>query len=163
MSSLATAIFGDNVNLSIASLPLTIILSALPHWYTIYLASANKVQGGWTNQNPRAFVARLNAKAASGKKLSDLEDTILRGQAAQQNGFEWWGMWAVAVVFGYLMKEPKASMDRYTIIHVASRIVYNILYVSTRRRKYSYLRTAAFQIGLYPAMAIFCRAAKVLA
>lgn len=43
-------------------------------------------------------MARLNAKAASGKKLSDLEDTILRGQAAQQNGFEWWGVWAVAVV-----------------------------------------------------------------
>lgn len=88
----------STLNLSIASLPLTLIISAIPHWYTIYLASANKVQGGWTNQNPRSFVARLNAKAASGKKLTDLEDTILRGQAAQQNGFEWWGVWAVAVV-----------------------------------------------------------------
>ncbi|KAL1607993.1 hypothetical protein SLS60_002932 [Paraconiothyrium brasiliense] len=163
MSSIANAIFGENVNFSFASLPLTLLLPALSHWYTIYLASANKVQGGWTNQNPRAFVARLNAKAASGKKLSDLEDTILRGQAAQQNGFEWWGVWAVAVVIGYLIKEPKASMDRYTMIHVASRIVYNILYVSTRRRKYSYFRTAAFQLGVYPAIAIFCRAAKVLA
>nr|POF13557.1 hypothetical protein CFP56_02580 [Quercus suber] len=88
---------GD-ANISIATLPLALFLAALPHWYTIYLAESNKVQGGWSNENPRAFVARLNAKAASGKKLSGLEEKILRGQAAQQNGFEWWGVWAVAVV-----------------------------------------------------------------
>ena len=48
--------------------------------------------------NPRAFVARLHAKAATGKKLSELESMILRGQSAQQNGFEWWAVWAAAVV-----------------------------------------------------------------
>lgn len=95
---LAKALLAGNANYAIASLPLTLLLSALPHWYTIYLAESNKVQGGWTNENPRAFVARLNAKAASGKKLSDLESTILRGQSAQQNGFEWWAVWAVAAV-----------------------------------------------------------------
>ncbi|KAF9730917.1 hypothetical protein PMIN06_005810 [Paraphaeosphaeria minitans] len=153
----------DSINLSIASLPFTLLLSALPHWYTIYLASSQKIQGGWTNQNPRAFVARLNAKAASGKKLSEIEETILRGQAAQQNGFEWWGVWGVAVVFGYLMKEPKASMDYYTMVHVGARIAYNYFYLTTSRRKSSFLRTATFQVGLYPAVAILCRAAKVLA
>lgn len=95
---LAKALLAGNANYAIASLPLTLLLSALPHWYTIYLAESNKVQGGWTNENPRAFVARLNAKAASGKKLSDLESMILRGQSAQQNGFEWWAVWAVAAV-----------------------------------------------------------------
>lgn len=85
-------------SLAILSLPTTLLLAALPHWYTIYLAQSNKVQGGWANENPRAFVARLNAKAAMGKKLSDLEEKILRGQSAQQNAFEWWAMWAVAVV-----------------------------------------------------------------
>lgn len=88
----------DDLNLSIASLPITLLLSALPHWYTIGLAQSNKVNGGWTNQNPRAFVARLNAKAAMGKKLSEVEEKVLRGQSAQQNGFEWWAVWAIAVV-----------------------------------------------------------------
>lgn len=92
------AVANGEASLSIASLPLTLFLSALPHWYTIFKAETNKVQGGWSNENPRAFVARLNAKAASGKKLSDLESMILRGQSAQQNGFEWWAVWAVAVV-----------------------------------------------------------------
>lgn len=98
MASFVSDLFNGNVNLAIGSLPLTLFLAALPHWYTIYTAEKNKVQGGWSNENPRAFVARLNAKAASGKKLSDVEELILRGQSAQQNGFEWWAVWAVAVV-----------------------------------------------------------------
>jgi hypothetical protein len=61
------------------------------------------------------------------------------------------------------MKEPKASMDYYTLVHVGARIAYNYLYLTTSKRKSSYLRTAAFQVGLYPAVAILCRAAKVLA
>ena len=98
MSSFFKSLLNGEVNLSIASLPLTLLLPALAHWYSIGIAEKNKVQGGWTNQNPRAFVARLNAKAAMGKKLSDMEELVLRGQAAQQNGFEWWAIWAAAVV-----------------------------------------------------------------
>jgi uncharacterized MAPEG superfamily protein len=98
MASFFQQLFAGEVNLSIASLPLTLLLAAIPHWYTIGLAEKNKVQGGWTNENPRAFVARLNARAASGTKLTALEEKILRGQSAQQNGFEWWALWAVATV-----------------------------------------------------------------
>lgn len=101
MLSFIEAVVNGKASLSIASLPLTLLISALPHWYTIYKAEANKVQGGWSNENPRSFVARLNAKAASGKVLSDVEAMILRGQAAQQNGFEWWAVWAVAVVCNF--------------------------------------------------------------
>lgn len=96
--TLIDSLSSGETNASIASLPLTLLISALPHWYTIYKAEANKVMGGWANENPRSFVARLNAKAASGKVLSDVEAMILRGQSAQQNGFEWWAVWAAAVV-----------------------------------------------------------------
>jgi uncharacterized MAPEG superfamily protein len=98
MAAFFQSLFAGEINLSIASLPLTLLLPALPHWYTIFLAEKNKIQGGWTNENPRAFVARLNARAAAGNKLTPLEEKILRGQSAQQNGFEWWAVWAVAVV-----------------------------------------------------------------
>lgn len=98
MSEFFSALVEGKANLSIGSLPLHLLLAALPHWYAIYQAQTNKVQGGWSNENPRAFVARLNARAAAGHKLSSLEELILRGQSAQQNGFEWWAVWAVAVV-----------------------------------------------------------------
>lgn len=98
MSSYSDLFKNGTPNLSIFSLPITLFIAALPHWYTIYIAESKKVQGGWTNENPRAFVARLNAKAATGKKLNSVEEMILRGQSAQQNGYEWFPVWAVAVV-----------------------------------------------------------------
>ena len=71
MSEFFGALIAGKANLAIGSLPLHLFLAALPHWYTIYKAEANKVQGGWSNENPRAFVARLNSRAASGKKLTN--------------------------------------------------------------------------------------------
>ncbi|OAA53536.1 Membrane-associated, eicosanoid/glutathione metabolism (MAPEG) protein [Cordyceps fumosorosea ARSEF 2679] len=160
--SFLTPFINGEASLAIGSLPLTLLIAALPHWYTIYQAEVNKVQGGWANENPRSFVARLNAKAASGKKLSELEGMILRGQAAQQNGFEWWAVWAAAVILGTLAKVPQADMTRYTVIHVACRLVYNYLYVVTSKRSLSYLRTIVFQVSNYPAVAIFFKAASAL-
>ncbi|KFX88010.1 hypothetical protein O988_09190 [Pseudogymnoascus sp. VKM F-3808] len=160
MEDLVNAVLKSNNGLRIISLPLTLLISALPHWYTIYKAEASRVQGGWSNENPRSFVARLNVKAASGKRLSDVEAMILRGQAAQQNGFEWWAVWAVAVVLSLQTEISSTRMNSYTIIHVASRLVYVYLYVTTKKRTLSYLRTIVFQISLFPAIAIFISAAR---
>lgn len=127
----------DNINLSIASLPFTLLLSAIPHWYTIYLASSQKVQGGWTNQNPRAFVARLNAKAANGTKLSAVEETILRGQAAQQNGFEWWGVWGVAVVCSFLSFSRLGLMGiDFRVLDEGAPVQHELLHHGARGRAY---------------------------
>jgi hypothetical protein len=65
-------------------------------------------------------------------------------------------------VFGYLAKVPVADMNRYTIIHVGTRIVYYYLYLNTSTRASSLLRTAAFQISWYPAVAVIFTASKVL-
>ncbi|KAK8141842.1 hypothetical protein MY1884_006713 [Beauveria asiatica] len=161
MSFLMPFLNGE-ASLAIGSLPLTLLISALPHWYTIYKAEVNKVQGGWSNECPRSFSARLNSKAASGHRLTDLEGLILRGQAAQQNGFEWWAVWAAAVILGTLAKLPQEDMTRYTVIHVACRLVYNILYLTTAKRSRSYLRTIVFQFSIYPSIAIFFKAASAL-
>lgn len=53
-------------------------------------------------------------------------------------------------------------MLRYTVIHLVSRAIYNYLYVATKSRKYSYLRTIVFQISIYPSVAIFFKAATLL-
>lgn len=86
------------INYSFISLTFTLALPLVPHWLSILRVMQTNLNGGWPNENPRSFVARLNAKAAMGKKLSDLEQFVLRGQAAQMNGWEWWPVWAAAVV-----------------------------------------------------------------
>jgi hypothetical protein len=70
-------------NLSFYTLPLTLFLAACPHWWSIQQCMTKKINGGWKNDNPRGFVASLQFKAVSGKKLSGLEKKILRAQAGE--------------------------------------------------------------------------------
>lgn len=53
-------------------------------------------------------------------------------------------------------------MNRYTLIHLGTRVAYNYLYVSTKTRGASYLRTAVFQFSVYPSVAVLFTAAKAL-
>lgn len=65
-------------------------------------------------------------------------------------------------VLGIQAKIPVAQMNQYALIHIVSRAIYHYLYVTTSSRKGSYLRTLVFQIGIYPAVAIFFTAARTL-
>lgn len=65
-------------------------------------------------------------------------------------------------IVGNIANIPREDMLRYTVIHLVSRAIYNYLYVVTKTRKYSYLRTIVFQISIYPSVAIFFKAATLL-
>jgi uncharacterized MAPEG superfamily protein len=65
-------------------------------------------------------------------------------------------------ILGNWAKIPQDQMTKYTLIHVGCRLAYNYLYVTTRRRSLSFLRTIVFQISIYPAIAIFVKAASIL-
>jgi hypothetical protein len=58
---------------------------------------------------------------------------------------------------------PKEQLNLYTIIHIAARIVYYYLYLAMGKRAGSFLRTAAFQITIIPAIIIFFKSARALA
>lgn len=66
-------------------------------------------------------------------------------------------------VIGILAKVPQEDMNRYTVIHVACRLVYNLTYLAASSRSSSLLRTIVFQVSIYPAIAIFLKAARALA
>lgn len=94
-------------NLSWVGVPAGLLLAALPHWYTIYLAEANKVQGGWSNVNPRFWVQSLIAKSTTkGVALSPLELKILRGQSCQANSFENMPLLAATVLWANYTNLP---------------------------------------------------------
>lgn len=61
-----------------------------------------------------------------------------------------------------MAKLPKETLDRYTIIHIAARIVYYYLYLAMGKRGGSFLRTAVFQVSIFPAVAIFFKSARAL-
>lgn len=70
-------------NLSLYSLPGMLLLAACPHWWSIHQCLTKKINGGWKNDNPRLFVAQLQFKSASGKKLSEMEKKVLRAQGGE--------------------------------------------------------------------------------
>ena len=65
-------------------------------------------------------------------------------------------------ILGNWAKIPQDEMTKFTLIHVGCRLAYNFLYVTTRRRSLSYLRTIVFQFSIYPSIAIFFKAASIL-
>ncbi|CAO1618133.1 unnamed protein product [Jaminaea pallidilutea] len=149
-------------NLSFYSLPAALFLAAVPHWWSIHHALHKKINGGWQNQNPRSYVAQLNFKAASGKKLSPIEKQILRAQSAQQNGFEWFGFWAAAVLAGNLAHLPSAELNRMAAVYLVSRVLYNFAYVLIEGFLPSLLRTAVFQVGIVAGLRLIIMAGNRL-
>lgn len=135
-------------NLTWAAVPASCLLAAWPHWYTIYLAESNKVQGGWSNINPRAWVMQLNSKAASGRKLSPLEQTILRGQSCQANSFENIPFFLVTVLFANYSKLDKATINNFIISYLVSRFFYTLLYLKTQSYWKSFIRTVVFNAAI---------------
>jgi uncharacterized MAPEG superfamily protein len=145
-------------NLSWAAVPAALALGALPHWYTIYLAEKNKVQGGWSNVNPRGWIAQLNAKAATGKRLSPVEQTILRGQACQLNAFENVPLFALTVVFANVARLDKPEINRFIVTYLITRLLFTILYLRTENYWKSFIRTGVFNVGVLYIIRIWIKA-----
>ncbi|KAK0549160.1 hypothetical protein OC846_004179 [Tilletia horrida] len=117
--------------------------------YTIYLAERNKVNGGWTNVQPRIYVGQLANKASAGGKLTKLESTILRGQSAQANGFENVPLFGLTMLIGTYAKLPSHTLNRTTALYLVGRIIYNWLYLTTETKKNSYWRTLVFNTSMF--------------
>ncbi|KAN0066159.1 hypothetical protein ACQY0O_000253 [Thecaphora frezii] len=135
-------------NYSFLGVPVALTLAALPHWYTIALAEVNKVQGGWNNVNPRAWVMMLVSKAALGKRLSPLEQTILRGQSAQANAFENAYLFAATIAAGNYVNLAPSELNLFVVFWLVTRAIYTVLYLETQSYTKSFLRTIVFNAGI---------------
>ena len=71
-----------------------------------------------------------------------------RAEAAQQNGFENVGIYAAAIVAANVAKVPASTCNTAAAIYLASRVVYNMLYINTEKLSTSNLRTVAFLLGV---------------
>ncbi|KAE8222495.1 hypothetical protein CF319_g4314 [Tilletia indica] len=135
-------------NLSLLAILGALGLAAAPHWYTIYLAETNRVNGGWSNVNPRAYVLQLATKVSAGGKLTPLEAKILRGQSAQANGFENAPLFGLVMLIGTYAKLPSHTLNRTAAFYLVGRAIFNYLYLTTTSKKNSYLRTIVFNAGV---------------
>jgi uncharacterized MAPEG superfamily protein len=94
------------------------------------------------NNNPRAWLAKQEGHRA-------------RANAAQQNSFEAFAFFAVAVIVAHIVAGPQARADQLAMVFIAARVVYIPLYIAGLGA----LRSLVWAVGIGAAVWIFLLAA----
>lgn len=116
-----------------------LIAGLLPFVATL---TAKMGPGGFDNRNPRDWLARQTGYRA-------------RANAAQQNSFEAFPLFAAAVVIAALAEAPQGRIDLFAVTFVVSRMLYIGFYIADLAT----LRSLAWFGGIGSAVAIFIVAA----
>jgi uncharacterized MAPEG superfamily protein len=98
--------------------------------------------GGFDNRNPRDWLSRQDGFRR-------------RANAAQQNSFEAFPLFAAAVIVASLAGAPQPRVDLLAVVFVLARLFYTAFYVAD----FSTLRSLAWFVGIGSAVAIFIAAA----
>lgn len=85
-----------------------------------------------------------------------------RAEAAQQNGFENLGLYAAAIVAANAAHLPASTVNNASAIYLASRVVYNLLYINTENLAISNLRSVTFLVGIATCMTLFVKSGNAL-
>lgn len=97
---------------------------------------------GFDNNNPRDWLAKQDGFRR-------------RANAAQQNGFEAFPLFAAAVIVAHMAGAPQARVDFLAVAFVLARVFYTAFYVVDL----SVLRSLAWFAGIASVVAIFMAAA----
>lgn len=92
-------------------------------------------QGGYDNENPRAWLARQT-------------DWRARANAAQANSFEALPFFIGAVIIAHQLGAHQARLDILAFLFVVLRIMYVMMYVSGMAKVRSMVWTLAFAINI---------------
>ncbi|KAL2136136.1 hypothetical protein VTI74DRAFT_5359 [Chaetomium olivicolor] len=144
-----------STNWSYYTIPAAFLLAMIPHSYAIALAGKNYNIG-----NPRK-TEEICAKDTTMDKVTLRR--ISRAKAATANAFETLGLYAAAVVAGNVAGVAAGRMNKLTMIYVASRVVYNYVYVVLQDNdRLAALRPLVWLTGIAVIMMLFVAAGKAL-
>lgn len=116
-----------------------LIAGLLPYVATIVAKAGVR---GFDNHEPRAWLAKQEGYRA-------------RANAAQQNGFEAFAFFAVAVLVAHVTRGPQALADLLAVVFIAARIVYLAVYLAG----WGTVRSLVWAVGMAASVGIFITAA----
>lgn len=127
-------------------------MSIAPHFYASTL-------GNFDNRSPRAYTKAVG----DDKSLpAETRDRIIRAEGAQQNGFENIGLYAAAVVAGNIAGLDNRTLNLLSGGYVASRILYNVIYINNSTETAANARTGVFLAGVGIIFTLFIKSGNVL-
>ncbi|KAI0121153.1 hypothetical protein BJ170DRAFT_600160 [Xylariales sp. AK1849] len=149
---MAASVFDLTRNFSLYTIPAAWVLCIAPHAYAASL-------GKFDNKNPRTYTREIESQPSIDKAT---KATIVRAEGAQQNGFENIGLFAAAVVIGNVAKLDNWSLNALSAGYLASRVVYNILYIRGTTDALSNARSVSFLTGIGIIWTLFIKSGNVL-
>ena len=111
---------------------LPIVCTGIAKWGTF---RTPRSQGGYDNQDPRAWLARQT-------------DWRARANAAQANSFEALPFFIGAVVIAHQLGAPQGLLDILAFLFVVLRLVYILLYVGGQASARSVVWTLALAVNV---------------
>jgi uncharacterized MAPEG superfamily protein len=138
-------------NFSYYTIPAAWVLSIAPHVYATSLHDSKSPETKFDNCSPRTLVPSLDRNQSLD---SETKQTIIRAEAAQQNGFENIGLFAAAVVAANAAKVDSWWLNTLSFGYLGSRVVYNVLYIGGANGA----RTAVFLGGVGMIFTLFIQA-----
>jgi uncharacterized MAPEG superfamily protein len=142
-------------NFSFYTIPAAWVLAIAPHVYATSLHDAKSPTQKFNPCSPRTLVPSLDSNPSLDTAT---KQTIIRAEAAQQNGFENIGLFAAAVVAGNVAKVDSWWLNTLSFGYLGSRVVYNLLYIGGAGGA----RTAAFLSGVGMVMTLFVKAGNAV-
>ncbi|KAK2624379.1 hypothetical protein QTJ16_006329 [Diplocarpon rosae] len=134
-------------------IPAAWLVAFLPH---AYAASLSKK---FDNKSPRTYVGSLQEDQSIDQAT---RDRIVRSEGAQSNGFENLGLFAAAVVAGNVAGLPAQTLNTLTGAYIASRVLYNYIYVTNTSDAAANLRGVVFVSGVGLVWTLFIKSGNVL-
>jgi uncharacterized MAPEG superfamily protein len=92
-------------------------------------------QGGYDNNDPRAWLARQGGWQA-------------RANAAQANSFEALPFFIGAVIIAHQLGAPQVSLDILALLFITLRVIYALMYVAGLPRARSVIWALAFAVNV---------------
>ncbi|KAM0749384.1 hypothetical protein T439DRAFT_327091 [Meredithblackwellia eburnea MCA 4105] len=135
-----------STNYSLYAVPIAWGLCMAPHFYAAGISLSSNDPGipKFANASPREWCARVRGL----EKKSPEVKRILRAEAASQNGFETLALFSAAVVAGNAAGLSRDELNKWVLAYLASRVVYNVLYINTRNEILSLARSCSWMSGI---------------
>jgi uncharacterized MAPEG superfamily protein len=148
----------SSTNYSFYTIPAAWLISILPHSYAIMLYSRSSSKQ-FDNRHPRSLTSKLEGDQTIDKAT---KERIIRAEGAQQNCFENLPFYAAAVTAGNVAGLAPETMNMLSGAYLASRIVYNLVYINGDTAALAGLRTTIYTAGVGLICAIFVMAGNAI-
>ena len=143
-------------NFSVLSIPAYYALSFLPHAYAVLVATRGQ-PWKWDNRNPRSSALKADLRSKLDPNTFALYE---RAEAASSNAYENMPLFTAAIIMGHVMGLDKKHLDSFALQFLLVRAGHTLSYVSTRRQRWTPLRTVLYIWSVALCVRVLVKAAK---